>query len=179
MLTPDLVTALRTRNLDVAFLRPPVTAPDVEVRVLRRESLGVLLPERHRLSQQAEIDLADLAEEQFVTHPANVGGAMFSITLKACLDAGFRPSVVQQASETSVVASLVAAGVGVALLPLSVRYIHVTGAVLRPLTTSDIQIELAVAWLRGQRSPVVSRFLKTADRIFETWSARDRALRRG
>ncbi|MFC4950177.1 LysR substrate-binding domain-containing protein [Pseudonocardia sp. GCM10023141] len=178
MLTPDLVTALLTRTLDVAFLRPPVTAPDLELRVLRRESLGVLLPERHRLCQQAEIDLSDLAEEQFITHPANVGGAMFSITLKACLDAGFRPKVVQQASETAVIASLVAAGVGVALLPLSVRYIHVTGAVLRPLTPSDTQIELAVAWLRGRPSPVVTRFLKTAERIFEARSAPDRGLRR-
>jgi DNA-binding transcriptional LysR family regulator len=162
MLTPALETALLHRDLDVAFLRPPVAAPELQTRILRRERLGVLLPEKHPLARLGEVDLAALAQEPFVTHPAQAHGVMYSITQRACVAAGFRPEIVQEASETSVVASLVAAGIGVAILPLSVRYIHITGAVLRPLTSRDLEIELAIAWRREDASPTVARFLTIA-----------------
>ncbi|ANS32510.1 hypothetical protein R1CP_39635 (plasmid) [Rhodococcus opacus] len=164
MLTPALSEALVHRELDVAFLRPPIIAPELEVRVLRSERLGVLVPEWHPLADHRRIDLSLLATEPFVAHPARAGGAMFTVMLQSCLASGFRPNVVQEATETSVIVSLVAAGLGVAVLPMSVGAMQVVGAVLRPLSATTPGIELAVAWRQGDISTVRRRFIEIVDR---------------
>lgn len=164
MITPSQVDALLAGTLDVGFLRPPVDAPELRVDVVRREPLGVVLPESHALAAQASIALPALADEPFVAHPSR--SVVHHTMLRTCLEAGFHPRVVQEAAETSVAVSLVAAQLGVALLPASVRHVQVTGTVFRPLHGTDAHMELAMAWRRdNEQTPLLQSFLRVARKV--------------
>ncbi|MEU0469394.1 LysR family transcriptional regulator [Amycolatopsis thermoflava] len=161
MVTPVQVDALLAGSMDVGFLRPPVDEPELCLDVVRREPMGVVLPERHPLAARASVRPADLADEPFVCHPSR--SSVHTTVLRTCLEAGFEPRIVQESAQTSVVMSLVAAELGVALLPESVRHVHVTGTVFRPLRDTTAHMELAMAWRRAHEdTPLVQRFLRVA-----------------
>jgi DNA-binding transcriptional LysR family regulator len=70
--------------------------------------------------------------------------------------------VLHQVAETSTLVSFVAAGLGVAVVPASVQHLRITGAVFRPLTGAEEQVELAVAIRSNDPSPQVARVLSRA-----------------
>jgi DNA-binding transcriptional LysR family regulator len=157
LLTPVQVECLVDRSLDMAFLRPPVRHADVEVRVLRREPLIAALPESHPLASRPQVRLADLRDEPFITYPAQHRSVVFDAVLEACRHAGFQPKAVQHVGETSTLVSFVAAGLGVALVPASVRHLQITGASYRPLAGTTREVELALATRVGDSSPRLAR----------------------
>jgi len=159
MLTPAQVSGLLEGSLDVGFLRPPVRVPDLNVRVIRREPLVAVLPERHRLARRRSVPLKALAHEWFITYPSHFRSVMHDAVETACRKAGFRHRVAQEVNETATLVSFVAAGFGVALVPASVQHLQITGAVYRPLAGGSENVALALAWRAGDRSSVVARFL--------------------
>jgi DNA-binding transcriptional LysR family regulator len=82
--------------------------------------------------------------------------------LAACAQAGFQPGRMQEVTETATLVVFVAAGLGVALVPASVRHLQVTGAVYRPLADSTTTVDLAIAVRTGDDSPIVRRVLEKA-----------------
>jgi DNA-binding transcriptional LysR family regulator len=83
-------------------------------------------------------------------------------TLAVCERAGFRPRKAQEATQLGTVVSLVAGGLGVALLPASIQNFQRKGAVYRRLAPPVARIPLAMAHRRGERSPIIQSFLATA-----------------
>lgn len=160
MLTPAQVSGLRDGSLDIGFLRPPLRSADINVRIIRREPLVAVLPIGHRLAKRASVPLAALADDPFITYPSHFRSVMHEAVDEACRKAGFQPRVIQECSETATLVSFVAAGLGVALVPGSVRHLQITGALYRPLAESVPDVALALAWRAGDRSPVVSQFLE-------------------
>jgi DNA-binding transcriptional LysR family regulator len=171
MLTPDQVAGLHEGTLDLAFLRPPVRDLDLRLQVLRREPLVVALPEAHPLAALEAVPLSDLRAEPFITFLSQHRSVTFDAVFDACLAAGFEPDVRQEVAETSTLVSLVAAGLGVALVPESVRHLRITGAVYRPLEGEPATIELAVARRARDSSPHLARILAIAERLLADGSA--------
>lgn len=159
MLTPDQVAALLDRTLDVGFLRPPVRNPDIEVRVLRREPLIAVLPEWHPLACNENVRLPALRDEPFITYPSHHRSVVYDAVIDACEKAGFIPVDRHEVAETSTLVSLVAAGLGVALVPSSVQHLHITGTTFLPIAGTTQEVELAVAIRRGETSEAVRRVL--------------------
>ncbi|WP_369045696.1 LysR substrate-binding domain-containing protein [Sinomonas sp. P10A9] len=164
MLTPQMVDDLEEGRLDVAVLRPPVDSPDVELDYLEQDRLVAALPADSPWGEQAELDLAELAGESFVGYPTQ--SVVTRIFRDACRREGFIPRVVQEAAETSTLLALVAAGMGIALVPMSTRGFAFQGIEFRPVRNAP-SVDLAVAWRRGARTPLVRRFLT----LFDTVSA--------
>lgn len=165
MLTPVQVAALLDRTLDVGFLRPPVRSPDLDVRVLRREPLIAALPEPHRLAARPRVRLAELRAEPFICYPSHRRSVVYDAVFDACRGAGFTPHEIVEVAETSTMVSFVAAGLGVALVPASVRHLQITGAVYRPLAGTTVEVELAVATRADDRSPHLTRVLSRAQAL--------------
>jgi len=159
MLTPDQVSALLDETLDIGFLRPPVREPEVDVRVLRREPLIAALPASHPLAERTTVRLADLRDEPFIGYPSRHRSVVYDAVFDACQQAGFVPSVVQEVGETATLVSFVAGGLGVALVPASVRHLQITGSLYRPLAGTTREVELAVAVRAGDQSPHVAKVL--------------------
>lgn len=178
MLTPRQVTALGDGTIDVGFLRPPVNDPGLEVRVLRREPLIAALPESHPLADRPSVRLADLKAETFISYPSHRRSVVHDAVFAACRRAGFQPTEVQEVAETSTLVAFVAAGLGVALVPASVQHLHITGATFKPLAGTTGEVELAVAWRKGDDSPVLARVLSRAQTLIgggRRWTGRSGA----
>jgi DNA-binding transcriptional LysR family regulator len=74
----------------------------------------------------------------------------------ACRQAGFTPHIRQEVAETSSLVALVAAGLGVALAPASVRHLRINGVTHRPLRgPAQVTVMLAAAYRKGPVSPLV------------------------
>jgi DNA-binding transcriptional LysR family regulator len=159
MLTPDQTVALHDGTIDIALMRTPVRDPDLEVRVLRRESLVVAVPEQHPLARVETVRIAQLRDEPFITYPSGHRSVLHDAVLGACQRAGFQPRQVVQVAETSTLVVFVAAGIGVALVPESVRELRVTGAVFRPLQDVE-QVELAIGWRADKESVALARVVE-------------------
>jgi len=170
---PQQFAALRRGDIDVGFVRPPVADAELDSEVLLEEPLLVALPGGHPLAAQARIALAQLASEPFVMFQRAPGLVLHDLVLGWCLQQGMAPRVVQEASQTHAIVGLVSAGIGVALVPASARDMRPRDVEFRPLRTRSPKVGTALAWRRGDASPVLRSFLATARRI-----ARGPALRR-
>ncbi|MFC4858051.1 LysR family transcriptional regulator [Actinophytocola glycyrrhizae] len=160
MTTLVQVAALADDALDVGLLRPPVVGPELELRTLSRDPLLVALPGGHRLAERERVALADLATESFVLYGRESGPAVHDTIVGFCREAGFSPRIVQEAVDVQTIVALVAGGLGVSLL-----ISPVPGAggsvVFRPLVEELPPWEMALAWSRRNRSPVLTRLLET------------------
>jgi DNA-binding transcriptional LysR family regulator len=166
VMTRDGVAQIERGALDLAFVALPVDpSPLVRTRLISREPLGVALPVDHPLAGDPDVDLAELADDGFITTPAAAGSGLQEAALRACVDAGFRPRVVQEITDPYMILTLVAAGVGVALMSAEVAAIMPSGAVYRPLRGTPTYLSSAIAWSADNPSAVLKAVLAVADEV--------------
>ena len=159
---PQQFEALRRADIDVGLVRPPIVDPSLASEVILEEPMIVALPAGHRLARLARIPAKRLADQPFVMYPRLPGTVFHDLVMDFCERAGFVPRVAQEASQTHAVMGLVSAGLGVALVPASVRVIGMRGVVLRPVARGAPIACTALAWQRSNDSPLVRGFLETA-----------------
>lgn len=158
----EQLRALEEESIQVGLLRLPINDPMVHVEVVRREPIVCVLPEEHTLAIRERIPAFSLANERFVLQSRERGGGYYAQLMNLCLTAGFSPSVIQEVTEMHTIVSLVAAGMGVSLVPLSIKNIRSQGVVYRELEGPTTITEMAVAWLRNSPSTIVQNFVKVA-----------------
>ena len=99
-----------------------------------------------------------------MTYPSHFRSVLHDAVEDACAAHGFKPVAAHEVAETATLVSFVAAGLGVSLVPASVRNMTVHGAVYRPLAHDATRVELAVAWRRDDDRPVLARALEVIRR---------------
>ncbi|MDG6094125.1 LysR family transcriptional regulator [Acetobacter sp. AN02] len=157
--TPALKEALAARQVDVAIIRPPM--PDSEgiaIHHLLAEPTVVALPKGHPLAADDHISLSDLAGEPFILFPRELGPGFHDAILSACHNAGFTPLMGQTAPQIAATVPMVAAGLGISLVPQSLAQIHAEGVTFHPISGPAPSADLAIAFSKGQHQPLVSRF---------------------
>lgn len=155
-LTPTLLQMLAERRVDLAVVRNPLPGNDFDSIHLRTEPLIAAIPADDQGALQASLALKDLRRRTFITHPSGHRSAMFGAVLDACRQAGFRPSEIIEVRETSTLIAFVAAGLGVALIPASVRALALEGVVYRQLSDVHVDTELELINRRGEMSAAAS-----------------------
>ncbi|OWK33582.1 LysR family transcriptional regulator [Sphingomonas dokdonensis] len=165
--TVRLLEAMADGGLDVAFLRPALGETDgLVTRRLPDEDLWVALPARHRLAGRTSVALVDLAGDPFILYPRANGRLLYDSIIAACRNAGFSPRIAQEAPQMASTVNLVAAGVGVALVPESMRQLHAQGVTYARISGDGPKAQLVVAHRRdGPLPPAVRNFMScvTAD----------------
>jgi DNA-binding transcriptional LysR family regulator len=149
-------------SLDLGFVRVPATAPGVLTRVIAEEALVCAVPSDHRLARRKRIPVAALADEPFVSFPANAGSSLRDAAVAVCARAGYTPRVVQEAPDSHTILALVAAGVGVTLTLTSCQHIQQTGLVYRPLAGPPVRLRAALAWRGDNPSAALRSVLAVA-----------------
>jgi DNA-binding transcriptional LysR family regulator len=165
--TTELVDALRARSLDIAFVRSPVgESDDLFVRPLLEEPMVAALPIGHALSGAHDpLPLAALAGETFILYRRPVGPGLHDAIIAACDRAGFSPRIGQEAPRMLSTLSLVAAGLGVTLVPASMSRLEAEGVAYRPLDPSaELTAPLNLAYRRDEISAAVRRFVGLVQR---------------
>ena len=156
--TVEQLRALAAGTLDLGFVRPPVDVEGVRVETLLREPLLAALPDGHPLARLRRVPLQRLAREPFVLFPREQAPGFHDELIGALTAAGGLPRVVQQAPEMQTIVGLVAAGIGVSLVPASVRRLALGGVTYRPVSKGS-QAELAAISRPDDPSPLVRAFL--------------------
>jgi DNA-binding transcriptional LysR family regulator len=164
--TALLIARLRTGNIDIALVRPPIS--DTSGLVLQpvvSEDSVVVLPNSHKLAGLASVPLAALSKEVFVMYPRALNPDSYDALIAACRAAGFRPALGQEAPQIVSVIPLVAAGLGVSIVPRSttrilsdeVRYVSIEG--------HAPPAEICLASRRKDPSRAAKEFLLVARRL--------------
>ena len=161
LLTPAQLDGLRSGHLDLAVLRPPVAGDDLVVRFVKSEPLVLALPADHRLVNEPGLEVVDVAYEDFVMY-ADSHSAVNEAVVRSCRAAGFAPRREHDAPGTSILLALVAAGLGIAMVPASVRALQLEGVVFRDLADAAV-IDLALAWPRNDPSPLIAPLLEVLE----------------
>jgi DNA-binding transcriptional LysR family regulator len=148
----EQIEAVRQGRVLVGFDRNLPVEPDIETHLAFREPVLVALNIHHRLARRARIDLARLAGDPFV-----IGSGGDEFTTSACAAAGFAPRVAQAVGDVMTGVSLVACGIGVALVPASIANLRLPGVVYRPLADAGATADLAYFHRAGETSPLLAR----------------------
>jgi DNA-binding transcriptional LysR family regulator len=157
--------ALARGDLDVGFfsLRDS-DGPFAGVRVIA-DPLLVVVPSEHRLARRSSVQLQHLANEPWVLFPRELKTLYMELVLSACVSAGFVPRVVQEAGQLRTLAALVAAGLGVTMLPDAITETLPSGAVARRLRGAAPRLPLDVVWRHGDLSAAAEQFVNVAREV--------------
>lgn len=158
--TPELVAGLKDERLDAAFLRSSSTdVAGLKIEPLLEERMVVAVSHGHRLAGAEKVELADLAEQTFIFYRRPTGPGLYDAIMAACLTAGFSPNVGQEAPRMTSTLSLVAAGLGVAIVPASMQRMNMEGVdFVRLKGAKGLVAPLLLATRKKDRGVLVERF---------------------
>ncbi|ULH15084.1 LysR family transcriptional regulator [Deinococcus sp. KNUC1210] len=166
--TTNLIEDLREHVLDAAFVRAtPEHGQEFQVTEVASSRLVAVLPEDHPAVGYDELQVGQLKDDPFILTPRSVGPTLYDTVISVCREAGFEPIAGQTAPQMMSVVSLVAAGLGVSLVPAAMRHLHLQGCTYRDLQGGGPRIVLSLVSHRNERSVVVKNFL-TPSRASQT-----------
>jgi DNA-binding transcriptional LysR family regulator len=162
--TSVLIERLQKGEVDAAFIRTATARPEgVALHLLADEPMIAALPAGHPLAAANAVALEDLAEETFVAYPRAEGAGLYDAIIAACHGAGFSPSIGHETPQMIATLSLVAAGLGVSIVPASLTRMRLDGVEYRPLAGEpQPRAQLNLAIRRGDPSAAVRRFVNVA-----------------
>lgn len=160
--TMEQVDALRRGELDAGFLRCPAAdiPADITAVELLRERLVVMMREDHPLARLAgPLPVAALENEPMIFFSPSLGTTLHGQLMALCRHAGFMPNITQTARENSTLIGLVAAGLGIVIVPTSLAQIRVAGVTHRALDDPRATTSIWLATPRGEPSALAQAFL--------------------
>jgi DNA-binding transcriptional LysR family regulator len=157
----ELVRKILAGEADMAFVSLPVEARNVDTELLSRDQLVAIASPRHPLAAQRVISAFALAQEKLIL--GERGGNTRRLIDQFFADAGLKPTVTMELSRQAAIKNMVAADMGVGIVPLSTAREDVErGRLVRWwIEGARINWELGVARLSGgYLSPVCQAFIE-------------------
>lgn len=156
------VAALRSGQVDVSFLRPPVNDGEIASTLISRERFILAMPANHPLAGNAAVSLKQFANDPFIMYARELGPTFHNELFGFCGKAGFSPRVALEVSQIHAAVGLVGSGIGVALVPQSARRVQLDDVVYRPLVERAPNVDVLLAWHPKRSSPLLEAFLQTS-----------------
>ena len=160
-LTNDLQEALLlSGELDLGLSVLPTPAPELRTRVVFREPLIAAVPASYALAKGVlRIWLRNLAHEEFILFPRTLSPGLYDLVIAACQRAGFTPSLAQEAIQMQTILGLVAAGLGVAIVPRCMSKLERSDIRYLALESTDFVVETSALWQAGNEAPALAALL--------------------
>jgi DNA-binding transcriptional LysR family regulator len=147
----------------VAIIRSaaaPILPAQLEVTELLREPFHVVMRSDHPLAKRRKIEIGSLAQESFVFYGDRMGRTLPHQVLVLCRSAGFEPRIGQLANGNATITGLVAAGLGIAVVPEAMCQLHHKSVVSRPLDSAAATTSIWLLRSSHDDSPLVGAFWK-------------------
>lgn len=132
-------------TIDIGIVHEPSAMKSVSAETIHREAMVAALPSTHRLARRSALRLPDLRAESFIMFPHGEGSALRERIITSCSAAGFSPNIAAGAKMVVTVIGLVAAGMGIAILPAVCAKVRHPQVVFRKLSPA-IEIDSGVIW---------------------------------
>lgn len=120
------------------------------------------LPQTHSLAKRKQLRLESLTTEPLILHPRYEGPVLYDQILNLCRNVGFEPHIVHEEVKHQTRVGLVAAEIGVTLVPESVQQSGLPDVSYRSLIGLSLELQLAIARRQENMSPVRQGFLQIA-----------------
>jgi DNA-binding transcriptional LysR family regulator len=164
--TIRLLPRLLSGRLDLALVRPPEHHDKrIEFAMLFHETAVVAVPARHKLASRKRITVEKLVGEPLIVPDRRSRPHSHDLTIKLFDRAGVRPIIAQVAEEKQTIVNLVAAEIGLAIIPRWASRLAVPGVRYIALDVRQMDrlnlLPLAAAWVRGSRDPVRDQVMAT------------------
>jgi DNA-binding transcriptional LysR family regulator len=141
--TAQIIARLLRSEVDLGIVRDAERRADLTNETLATEGFVAVLPRHHTHANRRRLNAEALRDEPFVFYPRTAGELAYRRNLQPCLDAGYEPRIVQEATNWVTVFHLVGAGVGVTIAPASAAEIRPTTVASIPLAAparSEVQL---------------------------------------
>ncbi len=156
-------------DLDLAMVRWTTPPPGIANRIIAVERFVLAMPAEHPLASRERVDMTELADEPFVTLPADPGSSVRDAFLHRAHEAGFAPRIVQTAPDSWTLLALVAAGVGLTLsVDAAVDNVIQDGIAVVPMDHEFAPTFSRLAWRRGDPNPALRAVLKASEEALPT-----------
>jgi DNA-binding transcriptional LysR family regulator len=167
--SPPLNEMLCAGLLDVAFVRPPYNArEELTVDPVLEEEMLLALPNDHRLASAGPLPLRMVAGDTFILYPRASGPGLYDRIISACQRAGFSPRIGQDAAQLASTVNLVAAGLGITVVPASMTHVHPDSVSYHPIADDTVVAPLGLAYRRNERSAAVKNFIQAVRGVVES-----------
>lgn len=161
MVTKDQLEGLISGQVDLGFLRPPITRGELDSMRVLSETLLVAVPQTHRLAAAEKVELTDMNGEPFVMYASQEARYFHDIVVSLFSAAKVLPNYVQHLTQIHSILALVKAGLGVTIVPASATNLRYQGVVMLPLVlNTPEQVELFAVWRRDHKNPILDRMLE-------------------
>ncbi|WP_031484586.1 LysR substrate-binding domain-containing protein [Maridesulfovibrio frigidus] len=137
----------------------------LECKVFHKESYALAIPMGHSFVDKSVVDVAELAGEPLIFFPREVQPHLYDEWIRVFTEDGFTPDVVQEASTKSATVALVAAGIGVGIVPESIAKRRPGGVFFKPLTGNIPSLEIHVVYKVKDGFPALVNFLDLINKL--------------
>jgi DNA-binding transcriptional LysR family regulator len=168
MLSDEMAQAIRTGDFDVGLMRAPTNPAGLVLEVIAEEPLFVALPSGHRLAGEDRLTVEELAEEPLVASSSVAASGWHQDVFSLYRRRGIAYTVAQEVSTIQAQLGLVAAGVGIALVPSSVRELQLAGISMLPVDAP--LLKLLVGRREGKPSATLEQFVDSVREAGTEWS---------
>ena len=176
--TGELREAVAEGRIDVAFIRGAHADPGVQMETVLEEAMLAAFPADHPAVKgrtRKRIALSELADESLILYRRHSGPGLYDAIIAACSAEGFSPRVTQEAPRMLSTLSFVAAGLGVSLVPASLRRVNIEGVVYVSVThPKALRAPLNLIWRDGPLSGAARKLIDEARRQRDASPAAER-----
>ncbi|CAM5205555.1 DNA-binding transcriptional LysR family regulator OS=Castellaniella defragrans OX=75697 GN=HNR28_000609 PE=3 SV=1 [Castellaniella defragrans] len=168
MTMADQEKALRNGDIQVGIGHPPLDDPSLAYKTIATTNFNIVLSERNPLTRRRALSLRDLAGEQFIIFPREIGPQLYDRIISMCQDAGFSPKVIMEASPAQSIIALAASNFGIGFIASTLQQLQRPGVVYRRLDGPAPSLPLGVAYHISDTSPTVQAFIEEAEAVGRT-----------
>lgn len=165
MPTPVQIEAFRRKDIDIGFVRTPVDDPLLSFLSVHQEWCVAVVPKLHPLAQHSSVSLEDLKAEQFILLERGIWPSWHDDIVAKCHQADFSPIIRQSVKEIQTAISLVAAGLGVSIVPSSTSNLHARDVVYLDIAGDAPRIDMSIAWRTDDTSSLVQQFIQVVAKL--------------
>lgn len=159
-LTGDRQQALlQSGELDLGLSILPSPSPRLTMRPVFREPLIAAVPANHHLAGRRRTTLLSLAVEPFIQFPRESAPGLYDLAIAACQKAGFTPHLAQEAIQMQTILGLVAAGLGVAVVPHCMSKLQRPDVRYLTLDARGFEVETVALWHSENRAPALTALI--------------------
>lgn len=164
--------ALLAGDIDMGFLRPPISDSRLASEVVLREPLVALLPADHALAAQPAVSMRDLAQMPFLRIASRHAGDLGTTIDALASDAGVDLTIAQEVENVLTLLSLIGIGMGCSIMPDYVGQLGFRNLAVRPLRDAHVEVALLAAWRRDNAKPEIGALLELVRAAGQQWARR-------
>ena len=154
------IAALKELRIDAGILRGPINERELEAVTLFQEPFVAVVPTGHKFSGEKTLTLAQMADQPLIQIYASANRDFSRRMFGALLDKGHKLNIVQEVSDTHTLIGLVAAGVGLSLVPASLQILQIAQVRYIPLREKTPMTTLQLVYNKENSSAVLRNFVR-------------------